>query len=80
MSSNYDEDDQAYDDLLRENDALLAGLDTARLENEQLRGEVEHLNKMFCIGCGACGTADEYAECCCTPEQLQEIAQLKEDE
>ena len=39
MSSDYDGQDQAYQNLLDENDALLAGLDTARLENEQLRKE-----------------------------------------
>ena len=43
MSSDYDGHDQAYQDLLSENDALLAGLDTARLENEQLREHIQNI-------------------------------------
>ena len=44
-------------------------------ENEELKEgillltyEVEHLNKMFCVGCGACGTESQYAECTCEGE------------
>lgn len=34
-------------------------------EVKRAREEIEHLNKMFCLGCGACGTECEYAECTC---------------
>tara|TARA_R110002020_G_C16199019_1_gene766100 strand:- start:200 stop:418 length:219 start_codon:yes stop_codon:yes gene_type:complete len=34
-------------------------------EVERTHSEIERLNKMFCVGCGACGTETEYAECTC---------------
>lgn len=43
MSSDYDGQDQAYQDLIDENDALLVSLVTARLENEQL---LEHIRNI----------------------------------
>ena len=41
-------------------------------EVKRAHSEIEHLNKMFCVGCGACGTETEYAECTCTEEQRAE--------
>jgi len=49
--TDYDGQDQAYANLLE--------------EVERTHSEIERLNKMFCVGCGACGTETEYAECTC---------------
>jgi len=51
------------------NGRLMADSPLLLAELKRAHSEIEHLNKMFCVGCGACGTETEYAECTCTEEQ-----------
>ena len=44
---------------------LIADAPLLLAEVKRTHLEIEHLNKMFCVGCGACGTETEYAECTC---------------
>jgi hypothetical protein len=56
-------------------DTLQTIADNQAEEVKRLRSEIEHLNMMFCVGCGACGTETEYAECTCTEEMKEWLTQ-----
>lgn len=71
VSVDDDKDMDATYALLNDAPLLLAEVKLAR-------SEIEHLNKMFCVGCGACGTETEYAECTCTEEQREELMRRKD--
>tara|TARA_A100001391_G_scaffold174649_1_gene137164 strand:+ start:924 stop:1253 length:330 start_codon:yes stop_codon:yes gene_type:complete len=48
---------------------LMADAPLLLAEVKRLHSEIEHLNMMFCVRCGACGTETEYAECTCTEDE-----------
>jgi hypothetical protein len=48
------------------NENTIECLERLQEENDELRAEVEHHKKMYCVGCGACGDNDSYAEKWCT--------------
>ena len=64
ITGEWTKEDYANAQLIADAPLLLA-------EVERLRSEIEHLNMMFCVECGACGTETEYAECTCTEEMIE---------